>query len=237
MTVLLFGSSAEKSPAWYVLGSVFVMSPEERGPLFSFWFIESLVHAIILSCFLSLIPPVRTALRSRPFGTSFLLLAAAGLLCLVGARVWPNGNAINLTLDGWLYAFFLGWTLHFADTPARRLCAVLLALAIAVLQFGPDSSRPWWLFLAALALAFVPEVRLPRDVARVLASLAGATYFMYLAHAVVVHVVRFGVGARIGELSSIGLVYAGSVVVGLVYARMWSALMVGSRRFLARWPR
>jgi hypothetical protein len=60
---------------------------------------------------------------------------------------------------------------------------------------------------------------------------------MYLAHAVVVHVVRFGIGARIGELSSIGLVYAGSVVVGLVYARMWSALMVGSRRFLARWPR
>jgi acyl-CoA synthetase (AMP-forming)/AMP-acid ligase II len=237
MTVLLFGSSAEKSPAWYVLGSVFVMSPEERGPLFSFWFIESLVHAIILSCLLSLMPPVRTALRSRPFGTSFLLLAAAGLLCLVGARAWPNGNAINLTLDGWLYAFFLGWTLHFADTPVRRLCAVLLALAIAVLQFGPDSSRPWWLLLAALALAFVPAVRLPRDVARVLASLAGATYFMYLAHAVVVHVVRFGIGARIGELSSIGLVYAGSVVVGLVYARMWSALMVGSRRFLARWPR
>ncbi len=233
MTVVLLGSQAEKSPAWYLLGTVFTLTPDERGVLFPFWFIETLVHAMLFSCLLTALPPVRAALRTRPFELSVLLMLVAGALCFWGASEWPNGRGLNRTLDGWLYAFFLGWAMHYADTPARRAIAGLLAVCIAVVQFGPESSRPWWFLGAISVLVTMPSVRLPRSVAEVMVSIAGATYFMYLAHPVVMHFVLYEFGSLFHRRTEIALVYLGSVIAGLVYARAWREFMLLSRRGIA----
>ncbi|MFD1695581.1 AMP-binding protein [Roseibium aestuarii] len=229
MTALLVVTPAAKSISWYLLGSVFVLTPEERSVLFSFWFVESLIHAMVITCGLFLIPAFRYLMRERPFVVMLGLSILAGGLSILGRAAWPNGNEINLTVDGWLYPFFLGWAAFFARSWLEKLAVPLVALGFALAQFGAETGRPWWLAGALAILLLVATVRIEYRIGKLLVLLAGATYFMYLCHPLVVHVVRFKLGALLPTPAIMLAVYFGSIAAGLVASVVWSRLLSGVR--------
>ena len=238
VTLMLMVTPAAKSICWYLLVSVFVLDPVERGPLFSFWFVESLIHAFLITCGLFLIPAFRAQMRARPYAVIMGLSVLAGGLAVVGRAWWPNGNEINLTVDGWLYAFFLGWAVFFAKGFWQKVSIPLLALVIALDQFGADTGRAWWLMAALIMLLSVPTLLVGYGLGKALVVMSGATYFMYLCHPMVVHVVKFKLEPMLGPMLSpvlvVALVYLGSILAGLTAAVVWRRLLLGFQHLRAR---
>ena len=63
----------------------------------------------------------------------------------LGERFWPNPDTLNLTLDGWLYAFFIGWAVHFARNRREQALVLALTVSIAFAHFGVFTGRAYWL--------------------------------------------------------------------------------------------
>ena len=229
VTVLLAVSSAAKSPTWYLLCSTFFLDANARGPLFSYWFVEGLIHSMLLICGLFLIPWFRRQMELRPYVTLIVLVGLATVLRWIGGQWWPNGNDINLTFDGWLWMFLLGWAAFFARDMWQKGLVVVLALGLAIEQFGLMTGRPWWLSMAMLVLLVVPSVRLPQTIGKILVHMAGATYFMYLCHPLVTDLIRFKFGKYFNDIETVALVYVLSIAVGLLAAEAWRRLLVSLR--------
>ena len=76
------------------------------------------------------------------------------------------------------------------------------------------------------------EVTVSRSAARAVVGLAGATYFMYLMHAIVLHFAVFESGPLFQPPALTVFVCVVSAIAGLVYARVWSKFMLWSRTAL-----
>jgi acyl-CoA synthetase (AMP-forming)/AMP-acid ligase II len=222
MAVLLPVSEADKSIAWPLLLSVFTV--EFRGPLFSFWFIESVFHALLITCALFLVPPLRRVARERPFATALGLVAAATAFKYLLPLLWNDGRDIHLTVDAWLYCYFIGWSAYVAQTRAQRITVVALAAVLASLDYGLPSSRAFWLTAGLAVVLFVPRITLPRGAASTVLALAGASYFIYLVHSLVVHFVVLTGHFSPSPFFNIPVVLVASAVLGLGYAMIWNAV-------------
>lgn len=223
MVPMLLLSSAQMSWSWFALVSVFVVDDRARGPLFPFWFIETVLHALLLTLLVFRVPALRRLSAARPFAFALLLLGLAlALKLLVPAFLFRNTNPIILTLDGqyWLYA--LGWA---AAVVTRRWQAVLLmalALSISLLDLGTGSSRPYWLAGGLLLLLAVPSLPVPAALAPALLRAAASGYFIYVAHALVHHLLKFELRLADGSPGFILLYLAASIAAGLAFARAWA---------------
>lgn len=225
MVPLLFLSNAEKSWGWFALVSVFTV--ENRGPLFAFWFIETVFHALLIMVALYLLPPVRRLSAEKPVATGFGLLAfAVAMKLLVPRFLFDDFNPISLTVDAqfWLYA--LGFLALVVRGTALKLAVVALAFAIAFLDYGSGSPRPWWLAAALLPLLFVPAVPVPSRLAGPVLRIAAASYFIYVIHVPLHHIVHFELHLSGRPWLSIPVMLTGSVVGGLIFEAVWSRGML-----------
>lgn len=222
VALLLPISDAEKTIAWPLLVSVFTV--EVRGPLFSFWFIESVFHALLITCALFLLPPVRRLSRASPFGAALLLVGVATGLKFLVPIVWNDGREIHLTVDAWLYLYFIGWAAYLAKTRSQQATLLLLAAVIAALDYGLASSRAFWLVAGLGVVLFAPRLMLPRPAAAAVLTLAGASYFIYLLHSIAVHFIVLTGNFSSSPLFNIPAVLVASAVSGLAYAMLWNAV-------------
>lgn len=224
MIPMLLASEATKHWGWFALVSVFTVNDPERGPLFAFWFIESVFHALLLTILIFQLPAVRRLSAARPFLLA-LLLVAAGVAArlLVPRYLFDDANEISLTVDALYYLYALGWAALVARGRGQQAVVVLLALGLTLLDYGLASSRPWWLALALVALFSLPSVSMPRALAGVLLRIASAGYFIYVAHVPVAQVVRHMLHIGGGPVVGIMVLLVSSIVAGLVFERVWLA--------------
>ncbi|MCW1887463.1 AMP-binding protein [Luteolibacter flavescens] len=233
MTALLFATKMPPHPAWWSLTSVFFIGTEDRGLLFSFWFIEALLHCLLIVSGLFLIPPLRRWARAQPFASGLALTGLGAAAFWVG-RHFFGSESFSHKFDGWLYVYMLGWTFAVATRAWQRLLLVAVGSAVVIAQFGPESSRPYWFIGAMLVLAAVREIRLPAGVGGLVSQLAAASYMAYLAHPLVLHVTKFVLPERFpffdGNVpAAILLAYVGTMLAGVVGAVAWQQV---SRIFL-----
>ncbi|MDX6232534.1 MAG: hypothetical protein QOH68_1518, partial [Nocardioidaceae bacterium] len=122
-----------------------------------------------------------------------------------------------------LWCFALGWLVATARTAPQRLIASILAVA-GVAGFFGDPQREAIVAGGLLLRVWVPAVPAPRVVARVVASLAAASLYIYLTHwQVYPHL----------EMKVPILAVLSSVVVGLAYRQVAVAVaarLTGIRR-------
>ncbi len=223
VALLLPTSEADKSIGWPLLISVFTV--DFRGPLFAYWFIESVFHALLIASALFMIPAVRTFARQKPFASGIVFVAGALVLKLGLPPIWNDGRAgFHLTVDALLYTYFLGWTAYLARTTAQKLVVVGIAAVVAGLDYGVPNPREFWLTLGLLAILFVPRVRMPTLAGRVVLTLASASYFIYLTHVLVVHVV-IHVLKQHDPAITIPTILIGSAVAGLAYSWGWNLVV------------
>lgn len=228
MIPMLLMSKADWSWGWLFLVSTFTVN--FRGPLFAFWFIETVFHALLITAALFVFPRVRKAVDRRPLASSCVMLAAAVLLKAVVPLFWMDGKSHPLTIDAWLYAYALGAIAYYVQTWPQKALLVCAAAALSAFDWGLGSSRPYWFTLAFFMVVAFPPVNMQRLAGRWLSRFAGDSYFIYLAHVVLVH---FLISSR--TITSIPVLNATillglSIAAGVLYAWIWNAIL---RRFEA----
>ncbi|WP_107773387.1 AMP-binding protein [Nocardioides sediminis] len=149
-------------------------------PRWSYWFIEALTLAVLVLAGLLALPFVDRATRRHPFGTPVVLT-----LVLLPTRydlVGMPGDHVHRA-HGVLWLLTLGWAMSQARTTGQRLIVSALAVALVPGFFSVGGlDRHLYVALGLLALAWVPQVRLPAVVAPVVGALAASSLWIYLLH-------------------------------------------------------
>jgi acyl-CoA synthetase (AMP-forming)/AMP-acid ligase II len=145
-----------------------------------FWFLESMFWTLVGCAALFAVRAVDRLERRAPFGFAIVGLAVA--LIARFAIAGPHAAYIEryaLPVVVWLIA--LGWLVARADTARRRLLVSVIAMATPFGFFG-DPLREAIVAVGTLALVWFPALPLPRWLVPVVATLAGASMFVYLTH-------------------------------------------------------
>ena len=148
-------------------------------PAWWYWFVEVLVWTLVALAACLAVPWVDRAERRWSFWLPFGL-AAAGLLTRYDVVELSGGDEIHRgTVVFWLFA--LGWATVKADRVAHRVLVSLMVVASVPGFFG-DTAREVVVVAGLLLLVWLPAVRVPGAVARVVGVLASASLYVYLAH-------------------------------------------------------
>ncbi|WP_199555325.1 AMP-binding protein [Sandaracinobacteroides hominis] len=220
MIPMLLFSNAQWSWGWFLMLSTWTV--EVRGPLFAFWFLETVFHALLLMALLYLLPPVRRLSKVRPFETGLLFLLFAVLLKMFVPHTLfgvPDtfGHRVNLHF----YLYVLGFLVAVSRGTRQRLIVLALAIGLGAWDFGLQASREYWLALGAAALLFVAAAPVPARLAGPLLRIAAASYFIYVIHVPLHHVVHFVL--KLPEpWVSVPVLLVSSAVAGLAFDAAWS---------------
>lgn len=145
-----------------------------------YWFIEVLVHTLLLFGLLLAIPAVGRLEQRYRFGFPLACLAVA-LLAQLAAHNTPAYEERFMATHGVLWFFVLGWLVHRAATPWQKL--VVAAAALVTVPGYFDNPRRETVILAGLALLLlVPRLRVARAVVHLAGPLASASLAIYLTH-------------------------------------------------------
>ena len=167
-----------------------------------FWFVEVVVHLLLITILVLAIPVVRRTERRAPF----LFALGVLLLCLVW-RLMPLGAERNLRFQTHSVAFFfaLGWLIHQSRAVRQRvlttaLCIVTIPGALGLGGYFADARREWFVALALIALTWIRAVPVPAVVLRLVAVVAAASLWILITHFKIwpplARAVRPGVGLR-----------------------------------------
>jgi hypothetical protein len=233
MTVLLGITNMPPNPAWWTLTSVIFVETHDRGILYSFWFIEALMHCLLIMCGLFLIPAFRRWAAARPFQNGAALVGL-GVAAFGAGRLLPGHESFSHLFDGWLYIYMLGWTFPLATKSWQRIALVVVGSVVVSMQFGFEQSRAYWFMGALVVLATLKEVRLPAAFGGVVSQLAAASYMSYLAHPLVLHFTKFVLPTRHDVPVTIFLSYAGTLAAGLVGTAIWQQVTKATLELLNR---
>lgn len=241
MVPMLLASKADRSIGWFFTVSTFTV--DYRGPLFAFWFIESVFHALLIVTLLFLLPAVRRMSVARPFLLAMLLVGAGAVVKFAVPLFWSDGKPIHLSVDQWLYLYMLGWALFTARTTGQKVVVFVLAVALCYADWGLMSSRAFWPSLAFAFLLVVPQVSLPRPVTWGALMIAQASYFVYLAHVLGNHFLIVGHPVTPYPFWNSVILVSVSVGVGVAYAWSWRQMVLpverrveaNVTRLLAKW--
>jgi hypothetical protein len=199
------------------------VDPERWG----YWFVETLVQILLLLALVLAVPAVARAQRRAPFAFA---CAALGL-ALAAVAVDDGGNTYTERLMSphvVLWLFVLGWLVQKAATPAQRLAATLLVVALVPAFFAGEPARGAVATVGVLLL-LVPALRVPRLLVAPLTALAGASLTIYLTH--------YAVHPELGALPPAATTLA-CLVAGVAVHRLggWALVRARSARVEAHRP-
>ncbi|MFL0578971.1 AMP-binding protein [Dietzia sp. 179-F 9C3 NHS] len=189
------------------------------------WFVEAVVYALLGVAGLMAVPAVARLDRRWPLALPAALVAAGltvrfGLFDLGGGpQVWYSAPAV-------LWLFGLGWAIARSRSVWARVSASAVALLCVPGWFG-DPGREAVIVGGLLALTWIPAVRLPRPLVRVLTPLAAGSLFIYLTHFLVYPPIR--------DAGYPWLSVAASLAVGLAAWALWERGARAARRLVRRW--
>jgi amino acid adenylation domain-containing protein len=220
--LLMVASVAVPSALWTLAnhaykGHIYWESVLGVGYLFGFaslrgyWFVEVLLHVLLLLTVVLALRPVRRVVARDPY--AWAIGGASVLALLEAATRLKADSGWALLCEG--FSFVLaGAAIPLAGTWLRKLG--ILAFLVVQLSTGSFAAFP----LAAIALVTtVNRIPLPVVVARLVAAIAAASLFIYLTHqgwnAMVL--ARFG-----GAPTLLGVGTA--VLFGIIVSRLWNSL-------------
>jgi peptidoglycan/LPS O-acetylase OafA/YrhL len=232
-TVLLFATGKSPHPSWWTLSSVFFVDTWDRGILFSYWFIESLFHCMLIVSLPFLIPGYRRWAQARPFEQGAVAVGF-GIAALFAGRYLFDSAPFSHKFDGWLYIYLIGWTLALAQSAWQKTMLIVAGSIVATIQFGPDTSRPYWFIGALVVLATVRAIRLPTVLAVAVSEVAAISYMAYLVHPLVLHVTKFVLPTRDDAALTIFLSYTGTIAAGFIATIVWNQVYKRVVRLFSR---
>jgi hypothetical protein len=187
----------------------------------TFWFLEVYISFILLLSLLYFLPSIRAISRRHPKALPMGLFA----LSLVMAEIaWPYSKAgvfYEHTLFSALPLLVFGWMIDKLKSPGEKyLLLIVGCLTALVLPVRGELLTLPLLAVAVPALLFIRRIPVSCSLARPLSLVAGASFYIYLLHGVVLHAVRslFGGGTRI-PLWSVPFAYVCAIGAGVLAAQ------------------
>jgi acyl-CoA synthetase (AMP-forming)/AMP-acid ligase II len=153
------------------------LGPDRWGPDWHFWYVEALVWILLGAAALMAVPAADRWQRRAPFGFALALLAVGLLPRFDVVEVWTGPERGTPQYIFWIFA--LGWAAAAARRSWHRLLVSALLL-VTVPGFFDQPARDAVVAGGLIGLLWLPTVRMPRQVARVTALLAGASLYIYL---------------------------------------------------------
>lgn len=174
-TVLVVGDVGWLNAA--LLGTA--LGPDTWGPHWSYWFVEVVVHTLLLLTVLISVPLLDRTERRWPFAVA-LAVVGAGLLTRYDLLSVGGTDRIHTgPVIVWIFA--LGWAAAKTATCAQRWLVTALVV-VTVAGFFDDWQRDATVIGGLLLLVWVPSVPCPAPLARVAGVLASSSLYVYLTH-------------------------------------------------------
>ena len=169
-----------------------------RSSLEPFWFLESLLQTIIAISLIFTLSKVQRAVAGRPWEIGIGVLIASLALASILNTFVPRPELRHRTPELLLWLVALGWCLHRATSLRRQLVItvfVTLILLVGYLQqdglelgFPNVTSQRIWFLAACLLIMWIPRLLVPGIVHGIIATIAAASFYIYLVHIVAVHI-------------------------------------------------
>ena len=162
------------------LVNVLLVNNFVRTGAVGYWFVEVLVHALLVLAALFAVPRVRRWERAHGFvfaGVALALMSLPRLFFEAGASF----DERNMTTFGAVWFFALGWLAFRADTVLLK-CAVLVVAMVLVPGSFDDPAREGVVLAGLAVLVAVPRLPLPRPVVGAVSLVASASLYIYLTH-------------------------------------------------------
>ena len=207
------------------------------------WFVEATVYLLLGAAALMAIPAISRLDDRHPFALPATLVGL-GLLVRYAVIDLGGGPLVWYSAPAVLWLFGLGWAVARAEqaglaargpgtdgrraVPAgmwARLACTAVALVCVPGWFG-HPERELVIVAGILALIWLPSVRLPRPVVRLVTPLAAASLFIYLTHFLVYPPIR--------DAGHPWLAWAVSLAVGVCVWWLWERGTGVARRVAAR---
>lgn len=180
----------------------------------AFWFLESAVWTTVAVTVLLAVPAVSRAYRRKPFAVATAVLLAAMLVRELTSDT--SGNLGIYTIEATAWCLVIGWVIAVATTTRTRMIASVLIVACMHDFFTDQTSREILVMVLLLALTWVPTIRVPRPLDRMLAVIASASLFVYVTHWQIYPPLEDAGHSFLALVASIGLgvaVWAGYVAI------------------------
>jgi acyl-CoA synthetase (AMP-forming)/AMP-acid ligase II len=202
-----------------------------------YWFLEVMLQCYLAVAALFLIPAVRKASSRDPWRFGLWILGGAFYMRLVAARLLDHDGLAGRTPDVLLVFVAIGWCIAFADRTVRRWGVFAAICLVSALTGGLGgelidwSTLPWpsslghgvWLVLATALLLWVPRLSIPTVLHPAIATIAAASFYIYLTHGVPVHVLRSEY-----DLGMLAVALLSSALLGI--ATWWASQRLAASR-------
>lgn len=170
----------------FLVGNFGFADPEKMLP-YLYWFVEAYAQIILAWAALFSVPWLRRRAAAAPFVFGFVLLVLAVVAKFAVPLIWNVGAVQIFTMPDVFYLAALGWCAYFAKGKDRLWVLAFTAMLFPVLAYtGGNWTGSWVKFsmqLAAVAiLLYLPKLRLPSAVVRLVLPVAAASYHIYLFH-------------------------------------------------------
>ncbi|MDK1384938.1 AMP-binding protein [Sinorhizobium sp. 8-89] len=173
----------------FLLGNLGLADPEHHSMVpYLYWFIEAYCQMLVVFAALFAVPSVRRAAASKPFMLGMALLAAALVARLALPLVVDMGNRQIFTLPWIFHLAVIGWCAAVAETRLER--GVLMLAGTAIFLFFGLYEGVWigtkikyLLQIPVLAaLLFLPQIRMPQWIAKLILPISAAGFHIYILH-------------------------------------------------------
>jgi acyl-CoA ligase (AMP-forming) (exosortase A-associated) len=191
---------------------------EGERRLKTFWFLEVYISFILLLALLYFLPSARAFSRRQPKALPMGLFILSLMMAEVARPYSQAGVFYEYTLFSALPLLMFGWMIDKLKSPGEKYLLLLAGFLTAlVLPLRGEMLTLPLLAAAVPTLMFVRRIPVASGLARPLSLVAGASFYIYLLHGVVVHAIRslFGGGTRI-PLWSVPFAYLCAIGAGLL---------------------
>ncbi len=200
-----------------------VLGPPTWDASWHFWFVEVLLFVLAALAVLACVPALDRVERRAPFAVALAVLAA-GLTARFELLPFDLLHPKPV-----LWVFALGWAAARAGRWWQRAVVTAAAL-VCVPGFFGDPQRDALILAGVLLVLWVPRMPVPTPLAPLVATLAGASLFVYLTHWQVYERVRpFDPWLAVAVSLLVGVAYA-ALAGGLTRAVERSAGQLLARR-------
>ena len=196
-----------------------------------YWFLEVLWQIMILVTIVAAVSPLRRAIVTRPWESGLAMLAIGLTVALVLNLVWPRPELQFRTPELLFWLVGLGWAMHRAGRAPRRI-AVVVTVILAILTIGlvhpfglelgyPDGRvQRVWFAASCFLILFLPRLTFPAVLVSTVATIASASFYIYLTHIVPIHVLRHVLHLRFDVIVSVAGLIPG-IAIGLLLQGAW----------------
>lgn len=164
---------------WSTLFGTNLFGPDQSGPEWRYWFIETIGYLLLAVAALLAVPRVHKWEQTSPFAFSMGLV---GLGLVLRYTLTANDGPSQLYTPVAVFWFFaIGWALAQASNRNQRLLA-LAALAVGLPGYFDDPWRALFVAVGVGMLALLATLRVPAWSVAVISAMATGSLFIYLTH-------------------------------------------------------